>query len=393
MISVQQADAIILDHTQSFGLEIIPFENSLGRILGEDIYADRDFPPFDRVAMDGICVRFEDYKAGQRLFPIGDIQAAGEPQKTLDAGNAIEIMTGATLCHKADTVIRYEDLKIDNKQATILIDDVRFEQNVHKRGTDRPVNDLLLKQYSKINATAIGVLATVGKSTVSVLKLPKVVIISTGDELVDIDQKPLPHQIRKSNVHTLKAILNAQNISADLVHLSDDKSDIRTKLTSILTTYDVVLMSGAVSKGKFDFIPELLDELKVEKHFHRVEQRPGKPFWFGIKDTTCVFAFPGNPVSTFLCAIRFFEPWLKKSLQQQPIIQHAYLAEEVYFKPNLTYFLQVNISNANGKVMAEPVKGNGSGDLANLTVADAFLELPSDRTDFKSGEVFEFWSF
>ena len=170
-------------------------------------------------------------------------------------------------------------------------------------------------------------------------------------------------------------------------------TNLVTTIKTLLDACDVILMSGAVSKGKFDFIPEVLDGLGVEKHFHKVEQRPGKPFWFGTKDNTAVFAFPGNPVSTFVCAKRFFEPWLKKSYQQQPEQHHAYLKEDVYFKPSLTYFLQVQLNNENGKMVAQPVKGNGSGDLANLTIANSFMELPCDQTEFKAGEVYPVWMF
>lgn len=393
MISVLQATSIISEHLFKPAVETIPLHLANERVLAEDILADRDFPPFDRVAMDGICLRFEDFNNGQRQFPIKGIQAAGAPPLTMQDGSVLEIMTGAMLSNGADTVIRYEDLEINDGIATIQNEDVRFGQNVHKQGSDRKDGELLLCANTKIDAASIGVLATVGKATVDVYEKPNVVIVSTGDELVDVDETPLPHQIRKSNVHTLKALLNRQGIEPELVHLPDEKGEIRNTIAALLKRNDAILMSGAVSKGKFDFLPEVLKDLGVEKHFHKVEQRPGKPFWFGTKDKTKVFAFPGNPVSTFVCAIRFFEPWLKKSYQQQSEMQYAFLMDDVSFKPNLTYFLQVKVSNNKGQLMATPVVGNGSGDLANLTVANAFMELPSGQTEFKAGEVYPVWMF
>ncbi|MFK5958277.1 MAG: molybdopterin-binding protein, partial [Lutibacter sp.] len=153
--------------------------------------------------------------------------------------------------------------------------------------------------------------------------------------------------------------------------------------------FDVLLFSGAVSKGKFDFIPEVLDELGVEKLFHRVKQRPGKPFWFGKKGSKTIFAFPGNPVSTYASCLKYFYPWYYKSVGLSPENkQQAILSENFYFKPNLTYFLQVKVSKKDGKIYATPVTGRGSADLANLVDSDAFLELPDDRSNFTKGEVF-----
>ncbi len=393
MISVEQATHIIDQHLFHPGIESISLDKSLGRILAENVSADRDFPPFDRVAMDGICFRYEDFQKGQKQFPISGVQAAGESPLNLAHGTCLEIMTGAALSNGADTVIRYEDLDIKDGLANIQIEDVRFGQNVHKQGSDRKSATVLLEANERISATTIGVLATVGKAQVRVFKQPKVAIVSTGDELVDVDKTPLPHQIRKSNVHSLMALLSTYGIEPELVHLADDKGDISNRIADLLEKNDAILMSGAVSKGKFDFLPEVLSDLGVVKQFHKVEQRPGKPFWFGTKGKTSVFAFPGNPVSTFVCAKRFFEPWLKKSYHQLPEKQYAVLGEDVSFRPNLTYFLQVQVKNLLGKLIAAPAVGNGSGDLANLTVANAFMELPSTQVDFKAGEVYPIWMF
>jgi len=228
--------------------------------------------------------------------------------------------------------------------------------------------------------------ATVGKSEVKVAKQPKVMIISTGDELVDVNETPLDHQIRMSNVYTLVSLLDRLHISSETDHISDDKPILKQKIKGYLKDFDVLLFSGAVSKGKFDFLPEVFQELEVEKLFHKVSQRPGKPFWFGQKKACRLFAFPGNPISTFANCLAYFYPWYLESSGINTNDETAILTENVSFKPNLTYFLQVKLAFKSGHLLATPIKGNGSGDLASLVNSDAFIQLPKDKKEFKKGE-------
>ena len=396
MIGVEEALKIIKENLLKFSTEEIPLADSIGKIAAEDIYADRDFPPYDRVTMDGIAIHFASYQNGQRQFPIESIGAAGSPQLTLQNPAAcIEIMTGAVLPNGCDTVIRYEDLKMEEGIAGIQIETVTQGQNVHNKGEDRKADSLIIPNKSKISPAEIGVLATVGKSTVKVKAIPKTIIISTGDELVEIEEKPLPHQIRKSNVHRLQASLKELGFEADRLHLDDDKVEIHNKMKSVLENYPIVMLSGGVSKGKFDYIPSVLEELGVEKLFHRIAQRPGKPFWFGkARNGALIFAFPGNPVSSFLNMQYYFKSWLFASLGWERKLAYAELAADVFFKPDLTYFLQVKISSdPTAKQLAIPVEGHGSGDLANLMDADAFLILPRGKNDFKKGEVYPYFLF
>ena len=399
-------------------MEEVDFADSLGRVLKEEIFADRDFPPFNRVSMDGISISHNSFVNGQRTFKIEGIQAAGSAQLTLnDTSNCIEVMTGATLPLNCDVVIPYEQTTIENQMASITIDELVFYKNIHKKGSDKKKGDLLISKNTLISSAEIGVLATVGKVTVKVAKNPRVMIVSTGDELVEVSQNPKEFQIRRSNVHTLVSLLKRKQIQADTAHITDDKEALKEKINEFLDSYDVLLFSGAVSKGKFDFIPEVLDELGVEKLFHKVAQRPGKPFWFGgtatsiiseqeykgekmdyerrllsgveVNHSTIVFAFPGNPISTFVSCVKYFYPWFDASVGLESKNQNlAILANDVTFKPSMTYFLQVKLENRNGSMYAIPIVGNGSGDLASLVEVDAFLELPADKNEFKKGEVF-----
>jgi len=215
-------------------------------------------------------------------------------------------------------------------------------------------------------------------------------VISTGDELVNITEQPAAHQIRRSNVYRLLTSLSAYNIQADSDHINDEPDEIRSKIAKYLETYDVIILSGGVSKGKFDYLPQILEELNVQKLFHKIKQRPGKPFWFGqFKKQCTIFALPGNPVSSFLCMQRYFSHWLEISQTGRPAAPaYALLDAAVHFKPDLTYFLEVKLSyNNQGQLLATPQKGNGSGDLANLADADGFIELPRGKNDFDKGEV------
>lgn len=401
MISLAPALQAVLNTTQDFGVEQIPFLKSVGRVSKEAIYADRDFPPFHRVSMDGISIDYTAFKNGQRSFRIAGTQAAGSTKLALqDSKNCMEVMTGSVLPDNTNTVIRYEDITIKNGIAMVHVDSLQKGQNIHEKGKDRKVGDLLIAKNTKIAAAEIGVLATVGKSFVKVAKHPKIMIVSTGDELVDVEKIPRDHQIRRSNIFTLVSLLERLNISSETAHITDDKPILKSKIKTYLKDYDVLLFSGAVSKGKFDFLPEVFDELGVEKLFHKVAQRPGKPFWFGsTKNTdllakqpnnknTIVFGFPGNPISTFVNCLAYFYPWYYKSVGLDYEQETAILSSTVSFKPNLTYFLQVKLSSRFGHLVATPVLGNGSGDLASMIHADAFIQLPQGQTVFEKGAVF-----
>ncbi len=396
MISVQEALEVVLQHSIKTSLESVPYIESIGRVLAEDLSADRDFPPFDRVMMDGIAISFDSFNTGQRTFEIEAIQAAGETQKVITSpDNCLEVMTGSTLPIGVDTVIRYEDLTIQNGKATIQVDTIKKGQNIHLKGKDRLKGDLLITQNNVISPAEIGIMASLGKSNVYVKKNPSVVAISTGDELVKVSETPLPHQIRRSNVQTIAALLKKYHIQPDLLHIDDNEDAIRLEIEKCLKKYDVLILSGGVSMGKFDFIPKVLSELGVKKCFHKVKQRPGKPFWFGVHPLgKVVFALPGNPVSTFMCSLKYVCPWIEKSLDINTSPAYAILQEDINFKPDLTYFLQVKIHISNtGQYIAYPVKGKGSGDLANLADADGFLELPPNSTHFKKGTAFPVYPY
>jgi molybdopterin molybdotransferase len=394
MISVSEATTIIQSHLYQARKEQVHLSSTVGRILATLVTADRDLPPFHRASMDGIAVQFEAFQKGQREFKIERILAAGEPAIALsNTAHAIEIMTGAALPENTDTVVRYEDVDITNGVATIKTETLEKGLFVHTQGQDAKEGETLLTPGILISPAEVALLASVGKVMVDVYSFPKVAIISTGNELVEIDQTPAPHQIRKSNSYALQASLQVMGCTANLFHLPDEKNILEQELKHILKEHEVIILSGGVSKGKFDYIPEVLTTLGIQKKFHQVSQRPGKPFWFGTSTTHIVFALPGNPVSTYMCFYRYIKPWLLKSLGHEPKPVYARLARNFSFQPPLTYFLQARVENESGQCMAYPDPGGGSGDFANLKNIDGFIELPAERNEFKQGEAFPYFPF
>ncbi len=399
MVDVKTAEDIICSAELRLPVVSVPVDQAEGRILREDLTADEDFPPFHRVMMDGIAIRMEDLERGTRQFRITGVQAAGKPQISLETPDqCLEVMTGSMLPEGTDTVIPYEQIHIDRDKNIAILGDIQTKRgkNVHPKGTDKKKGDILVKSGFRISGPEIGLAASVGKKELKVTRNPRVAIVSTGDELVDIDVKPQPYQIRRSNVYAIRADLSGLGIGSSIYHLADKKVHLAEALGPILEAHDVLILSGGVSKGRFDFVPEILEELGVENLFHRVNQKPGKPFWFGRRqDEKVVFAFPGNPVSTFLCFHRYFVPWLRKTLGLRVKKEiRAALTEDFTFDSDRTYFLQVRtFYDSDGRLWAEPHMGRGSGDHANLNISDGFLELPGGINFFRKGEVFRLYPF
>jgi len=395
-ISYEKALSIIEEHKGNFTIESRNIEDCIGLYLAEDLIADRDFPPFDRVTMDGIAIVFDSFHKGQRAFIIESTAPAGNPQKTLaDTANCIEVMTGAIMPNGVDTVIRYEDLTIKDKKATINLNALNHKQNVHFKGIDIAKGTIIVPKGKQLSSAEINIAAAVGKATLQVRKMPKVVIFSTGDELVPVRQTPELHQIRRSNIYGIQATLKQWGISADLKHLADDKAEMLEVISKALDDYDLFVFTGGVSKGKFDYLPDVLEELKVQKHFHKIQQRPGKPFWFGSNaNGKKIFALPGNPVSSFVCVYMYLQFWLQKSLGIKQEQLHVRLKNDVEFKPDLVYFLEATLeSTPEGNLVANAIKGNGSGDFANLVKTDGFLILPQNKTHFFANETYPFVSY
>jgi molybdopterin molybdotransferase len=395
MVRVEEATDQVLSHLFKPAVVAVDLNDAAGRVLAEPVKADRDFPPFDRVMMDGIAIWYAEWKSGRREFIVEETQGAGQPRKSLrDIQKCMEVMTGAMLPEGTDTVIRYEDVTIHGDKATIMTDKIKEGQFVHHQGIDARQGETLLTPGIQLSPAEIALLASVGKMDIPVFSLPKAAIISSGDELVDVNEEPELHQIRRSNTYAIVAAMKEAGWNGTQFHLYDQKDFVIDSLNVISQDHDVLIVSGGVSKGRFDFIPEALEAIGVKKIFHHVSQRPGKPFWFGRSEKgKIVFALPGNPVSTYLCFYRYIMPWFWKSLQVDKPQAYAQLGQDFTFEPELTYFLQVAVKNENGTLIAYPDAGSGSGDFANLKKITGFLELPINRQQFEAGEVFPYFAF
>jgi molybdopterin molybdotransferase len=393
VLSPAEADQLIGQHLQCLPIESLPLAQCAGAVLRENIYAERDQPPYDRVAMDGVALDSQAVSAVARSFRIQATQAAGDVPLTLaSAADCIEVMTGAVLPVGCDSVVPVERLVIESGRAT-LAQDARVEpwQNVHRRGTDTRQGALLLSAGQRLRAPEIAIAASAGMARIRVASQPMLAVISTGNELVEPGEPVLAHQVRRSNAYAIVSALREhgfQRVADD--HIRDDVGELRERLHFHLETHDVLVLSGGVSMGRFDLVPQVLGELGVRTIFHKVAQRPGKPLWFGVAPSgAAVFGLPGNPVSTLVCLTRYVLPALRGSLGQSPQpVQRMALAAPVTVTPALTHFVPVRLEQDDwGRDWALPAPTNGSGDFTALAGTEGFVELPPGPNTYAKGFV------
>ena len=397
MISVKDAFETILNHVPILPAETCVLGQATSRTLCSPVSTDHELPPYDRIMMDGIAARSEAFSGGGqvRLKIIGHQPAGSFGKKLANAGDCFEVATGAVLPLGADTIIPIEEISVSEGYATVS-ETFRFIDGryIHRKGSDRNKGELLLPEGICLGAKEIAVAASCGRSELEVAACPSVAVISTGDELVDIEKVPMPHQIRRSNSHSLAAALESSGLGLPhLAHFADDAKEVRDGLSHFLQTAQVLTLCGGVSKGKLDYLPQALESLGVVKRFHWVAQRPGKPFWFGTGPSgQPVFALPGNPLSALTCFHRYVIPSLEKMAgRNRRLTLELPLQEPYIFKPPLTNFLPVKIQNGITGPAAKPHPAGNSGDFAGILGTDGFVELPADKTEFDGGFVVPFW--
>jgi molybdopterin molybdotransferase len=383
----KQAEEAIAAELAPFPSESRPLEQSIGEILREDVYPERDIPPFDRVCMDGIAVASLALRRGVRRFALQAVQAAGAPALELASGeHAIEVMTGAILPRGADCVIPLEQYDAADGWIALKAADVSAEpyRNVQRRGEDGRLGVPMLRTGARLRPPEIAVVASAGRSQVRVSRQPRLVVISTGDELVEPGEPIAAHQIRRSNAYAVIAALQRQgfrHVTND--HLRDDEAILRERLARHLATEDALILSGGISKGRFDLVPAVLRGLGVREVFHYVAQQPGRPMWFGVgPGRRPVFGLPGNPVATLVCLMRYAVPALAAAMgaERRPPERIA-LASPLTYSRAVTRFLPVALGfDALGRTCALPRPTNGPGDFLALTASDGFLELPARDT-------------
>ena len=339
-ITPRLAEEAINSRLTCLPIESLPLTQCVGGTLRENVYAERDHPPFDRVTMDGIAVDSASLRRGLKRFRIQATQAAGSPPIKLGAAeDAIEVMTGAILPLGTDCIIPVEQLDLADGYASLkaTVTSSPFH-NVHRRGADGRQGALLLESGTLLRAPEIAVAASAGMARVRVSSQPAVMVVSTGDELIEPGDPIADYQVRRSNAYAVAATLRKRGlVRVGDDHVLDDENQLRERLGLHLTTHEVVILSGGVSMGKFDFVPKVLSQLGVQAVFHNIAQRPGKPMWFGIgPQGQAVFGLPGNPVSTLVCLIRYVIPAIAEAMgtKREPPERLA-LAAPVTFQPPL----------------------------------------------------------
>jgi len=396
-IDVADAVRLIAERMPDYEAVSVPLAETQGAILRERVTAERDQPPFDRVTMDGICVRSAALANGTRRFRVVGVQAAGADAIAVsDDGHCVEIMTGAMLPADADTVIPVERIRPDGEH--VVLEDGYSPspgQFVHRRGTDHGEGQTMLEPGITIGAAEMAALTIGGKTKLEVSRWPDIAIVSTGDELVDVGEALEPFQIRSSNDRAIAAALERLGcFTGRRARLPDDPAELRAEIGRLHAEHDVLILSGGVSMGKYDYVPQIMEELGAELVFHKILQKPGLPMWFGTSVTgKPLFALPGNPVSTLVCAARYVIPAIRAAMglatRRQPRLR---LAEPVRFEPDLTCFMPVELSfTDDGTVLALPKPTNTSGDFVSLAGTDGFVELERGRDDFPAGHPVDFY--
>jgi molybdopterin molybdotransferase len=395
LISVAEAEALIARHMPSFGSERVALDDAAGRILRQPIPAERDQPPFDRVMMDGIALRWSG--SLPRSFTLCGVQLAGMVAQTLvDEGACIEVTTGAMLPDGCDCIVPVEQTRRDGDRY-VLAEGYQpaLGQFIHERGSDCVIDAQLLDAGIRIGAPEMAVLAANGVVDVEVAIVPSVAVVATGDELVDVGALLGEGQIRRSNDRALAAALLARGFDrVALSQVADDLDATIAILGALLTAHQVLILSGGVSMGQRDHVPAALDALGVRCVFHRIAQRPGKPMWFGIgPQGQAVFALPGNPVSALVCAIRYVMPALLASMGAvtEPL-EHVCLDAAVDTNANLTCFVPAHVQHdSSGRALAHPVPSRTSGDFSSLPRTHGFVQLPPGQNVVVAGTAAAFY--
>ena len=377
MITVDQALSIVLDHVEPLGVETVALEHAHQRILAEDIRADIDLPPFDRARMDGYALRASDVVAAPaRLRVIGEIAAGAEFDKTLNAGEAIKIFTGAPVPDGADAVQKVEVTSANGNTVEIL-EPVTTGQFITPRASEIAAGELVAKAGVEIGPAEMAALASFGYASVKVARRPRVAVLSTGSELVDVSSKPSAAQIRNSNTYTLASYAERAGAVVDMLPtVEDTPAATREALIRAADNRNIVITSGGVSMGDYDLVKAALKDIGAEIYFDKVIIRPGKPIVFARRGETFFFCLPGNPVSTSVTFNVFARPAIRKMQgETSPLLRtvKAQLSRALKDSSSRRSYLPGRLFIDEGRAIVEPLKWGGSSDLVAFMHANGLI--------------------
>ncbi len=393
MITVDKALGIVLEHVEPLGAEIVRLEHAHRRVLAEEVRSDIDLPPFDRSRMDGYAVRASDVRtAPVTLRVIGEIAAGAEFKYPVKAGQAVKIFTGAPVPEGADAIQKIEVTQVNGNIVEIL-EPVSPGQFITSRASEVGAGAMVAEAGREIGAAEMAVLASFGYVSVTVGRRPRVAVMSTGSELVDVSIKPSGAQIRNSNSYTLAAYAERSGAVVDMLSSVEDTPEAtRAALINAADNHDIVITSGGVSMGDYDLVKAGLKEIGAEIYFDKVMIRPGKPIVFARLGKTCFFGLPGNPVSTSVTFNVFVRPAVRKMQRETspaPRTVLAQLSRSVRDSSSRRSYLPARLFIEEGRAMVESLKWGGSSDLVAFMRANALVVVREDIHEIAEGELAE----
>lgn len=389
MISKEEALNLILNTVKPIGTETVSLENSLDMVLADDIYSKDYLPPFNKSAMDGYAIKSSDTTKENLTFNIIKTIKAGDFfNGVVHNGEAYKIMTGAPVPAGADCVIQIEKVKVNGSKLTVP-ENLSEGLNIIKKGEEIEVGQIALKKNQCIRPMEIGMLASLGYSSVNVYKKPVVGLIITGDELVDITNNPTLGKIRNSNEHTLKALIaktGAKSLSYGII--KDEKEVLKNSIKNALEASDIIITSGGASVGDYDFTSQVLEELNCEELFSSVAIKPGKPISFWKFNNKYIFSLPGNPLSALITFEEFIKPAIEKIMNKynKKELFPVMLGDCFKGKTGRDKYILVRIENENGKNVAYKIGSQSSNALMTSTKANGVVILPKESNKANVGE-------
>jgi len=389
MPSLEQALELVMSNTPRLNTIDIALDAAAGRVLAEDVTSDVDLPPFNKSAMDGYAVRAEDVAAvPAELRVVEEIPAGSTPRRALRAGQCAKIMTGAPVPADADTVVMVEHTEPAGEGRVRILRAVSRGANICLLGEDVRRGQVVVAEGTRLRPFDVALAAAAGRTALRVCRAPDVAIVATGDEVVEPDQVPRPGQIRNSNSSAIAARLRQSGIEADYLGIApDEPAALRAALEDGLRR-DVLIVSGGVSMGDYDLVPNVLQELGVELIFRQVAVKPGRPTVFGRRGDVLVFGLPGNPVSTLVIAELVLLPALRRMMGEKapaPAMLEAVLDAPLSHRGNRRSFRPVVLRWSDGAWRAAPVEYHGSADLAGAARGTAFAAIPEDARELARG--------
>lgn len=397
LISIDEARTRVLAEAVPLSVEPRALPNSLGAVLAEDIVASHSVPPFDNAGMDGYAVRAVDTidassDSPSRLTIVESIPAGRVAARTLGQNEAAKIMTGAPVPSGADAVIQSE-LAEETEGRVLVFEPVKPGKNIRRAGEDVMAGDRVLAAGSALGPAEIGLLAGLGRSVVQVHRRPRVAILSTGSELVEVDRPLGPGQIHNSNTYSLQALCRQMGVEPVVMGIVPDDYGATRRLIEAGLEHDVLITSGGVSVGQFDFVKEVQDELGVARRLWGVAMKPGKPLAFGVRDGTLVFGLPGNPVSVMVSFELFVRPALLRLMGYRKTTRPLYravISEDVANPDGRVFVVRVRAWREDDQWHVSSTGAQGSGILRSMVGANGLAFIPGGARGVRAGEKVEF---